>query len=54
MSLWKVAFLLSCVLFEGVLCQTGLTGADKQAILDAHNTLRGQVSPSASNMEKMV
>ncbi len=34
--------------------QTGLTQADKQDILDRHNSLRGQVSPSASNMERMV
>ena len=49
-----VVLLLSCVLFEGVLCQTGLTDADEQEILDAHNSFRGQVSPSAANMERMV
>ena len=29
-----VVLLLSCVLFEGMLCQTGLTDADEQEILD--------------------
>ncbi len=46
--------LLSCVLVEEVLCQNGLTEADKLAILDAHNKLRVQVNPPAANMEKMV
>ena len=36
------------------MAQTGLTQADKQDILNRHNSLRGQVSPSASNMERMV
>ena len=46
--------LLSCVLVKEVQGQTGLTDSDIQEILDAHNMFRGQVSPSASNMEKMV
>ena len=56
MTFLKVAcfILLSCLLVEKVLSQTGLTDADKEAILDMHNSLRGQVNPSASNMERMV
>ena len=34
--------------------QDSLTENEKQAILDRHNMLRGQVSPTASDMTKMV
>ena len=32
----------------------GVSEAEKKEILDVHNRLRGNVSPSASNMMKMV
>ena len=44
------ALFLSCVLIKEGICQTGLSNANKQDILNAHNNLRGQVSPSASNI----
>lgn len=34
MKMAGVLFLLSCLLIEGVMSQTGLTQAEKQAILD--------------------
>ena len=37
-----------------VMSQTQLTDEDKQAILKFHNTLRGIVSPTATNMLLMV
>ena len=37
-----------------VMSQTQLTDEDKQAILNYHNTLRGIVSPTATNMQLMV
>ena len=50
-----LALLLSCVLVDQmVLAQTGLLDTEKQVILDAHNFYRGQVVPTAANMEKMV
>ncbi len=54
MKMSSVLFLLSCLLIEGVMSQTGLTATEEQEILNRHNILRGQVSPSASNMERMV
>ena len=55
MKMGSVFILLSFVLLmEGVMSQTGLTQSDQQDILERHNNLRGQVNPSASNMERMV
>ncbi len=54
MKMSSVLFLLSCLLIEGVMSQTGLTATEEQEILNRHNILRGQVSPSSSNMERMV
>ena len=34
--------------------QTGLSAADKQELLDAHNLFRGMVDPPASNMQRLV
>ena len=47
-----MVLLIGCVLVLQVTAQ--LTRSEKQNILDAHNRLRGQVSPTASNMAKMV
>ena len=51
-----IMFLALCLgcLVEEVMSQNSLTEDDKQEILDAHNTLRRMVSPTASNMELMV
>ena len=46
---------LCCFLLLGrVNGQTGLSESDKQTVLTAHNQFRGMVSPTASNMERMV
>jgi hypothetical protein len=42
-----------CLVFY-VDCQTSLSQNDKDYILEIHNTLRVMVSPTASNMERMV
>ena len=34
--------------------ETELSESEKQDILDAHNRLRGEVNPTASNMQRMV
>ena len=49
----KVIVLALCLVVE-VNCQTSLSQSDKDELLNAHNNLRGQVSPAASNMETMV
>ncbi len=50
--------LLSCGVLLSMLflaaAQNGLTEADKQELLDAHNNLRSMVSPPARNMLRMV
>ena len=46
--------LLWISLLGPVLSQTKLTNEDKQLILNYHNTLRGMVSPDATNMLLMV
>ena len=33
---------------------SGLTESDEEAILEAHNSLRGMVEPSATNMARLV
>ena len=43
----------ACML-RGTMAQTGLTDADKQVILNTHNSLRANVDPPATNMETMV
>ena len=58
MGLLSNVFYAVCVyvsLLASGLCQTELTDADKQTILDAHNRYRSNVDdPSAANMERMV
>ena len=44
----------SFVLLSVTHAQMSLSEADKQELLDAHNRLRGMVSPLATNMERMV
>ena len=51
-SRWIAVVLV--VVVSDVSGQDRLTESEKQAILDRHNTLRGQVSPTASDMTKMV
>ena len=46
--------LILSVLLGQAWCQTDLTNAEKQTILNEHNRLRGLVSPTATNMQKMV
>ena len=53
-SYYLVATLCLALLYGQVSCQTGLTSQDRQELLDAHNHYRGIVSPTASNMERMV
>ena len=48
-----VALSLS-LLFATVCGQTELSDANKQEILEAHNSFRSNVSPIATNMEMMV
>ena len=43
-----------CLLFAAVCGQTGLSGADKQELLEVHNYFRSKVNPIATNMEMMV
>ena len=53
----EIALLLILCSFSGsllVLAQTSLTDNDRRELLDAHNHFRRIVSPSASNMIKMV
>ena len=47
-----VVFLI--LLLDRVLGQSGLSKLDEQEILDSHNYFRGLVTPTASNMERMV
>ena len=56
MSLCNLFLLLLCtaLVVEDVMGQTGLTESDKEAILEAHNSLRGMVEPSATNMARLV
>ena len=53
MKLSSLLFLL-CLLVVNVASQTNLTDEDKETILNEHNRLRGIVSPTASNMQRMV
>ena len=46
--------LLVSVVVGHALCQTGLSSTDSQTILNEHNRLRGLVSPTATNMQRMV
>ncbi len=50
--------ILSCGVLLSVLvfaaAQNALTEADEEELLDAHNSFRGMVNPSASNMLRMV
>ena len=39
---------------DQAMCQTSLSSQDQQELLNAHNHYRSIVSPSASNMERMV
>ena len=53
---WLIG-LVSVVLaaaITGTYGQTGLTAAQKQQFVDAHNSLRGSVKPAATNMKTMV
>ncbi|XP_064398519.1 peptidase inhibitor 15-like [Halichondria panicea] len=43
-----------CLLFAAVCGQTGLSGADKQELLEVHNYFRSKVNPIATNMEMMI
>ena len=47
-----LVLLIGCVLVLQVTAQ--LSKSEKQDIVDAHNKHRGEVSPTASNMAKMV
>ena len=47
-----LVLLIGCVLVLQVTAQ--LSKSEKQDIVDAHNKLRGEVSPTASNMAKLV
>lgn len=53
-----VGYYLTTVFILGfvdqALCQTSLSSQDQQELLNAHNHYRSIVSPSASNMERMV
>ena len=53
-----VGYYLTTVFILGfvdqALCQTSLSSQDQQKLLNAHNHYRSIVSPSASNMERMV
>ena len=53
-NLMVLLSLLLISLLGPVLSQTKLTNEDKQLILNYHNTLRGMVSPNATNMLMMV
>ena len=48
-----VASLLCCSLSE-TFCLAKITPAERNEIVNLHNNLRASVTPSASNMEKMV
>ena len=53
----EIALLLILCSFSGnllVLAQTSLTDNDRRELLNAHNRFRRIVSPSASNMIKLV
>ena len=45
---------LMAAAITGTCGQTGLTAAQKQQFVDAHNILRGSVKPAATNMKTMV
>ena len=52
---YQKVLLVVLLLMSGLAkCQTGLSSADMQQILDEHNRLRGLVNPTAANMERMV
>ena len=51
LSLLQIVY-VSIVLLAPGECQ--LTPGEEQEILDTHNMLRGMVSPTAANMERMV
>ena len=53
-SLIGLVSLVMAAAITGTYGQTGLTAAQKQQFVDAHNSLRGSVKPAATNMKTMV
>ena len=49
-----MSVLLAAAITRGTYGQSGLTEEQKQQFVDAHNSLRGNVDPTATNMETMV